>query len=62
MISAFMFSQWVGIETLLLLFCMLVFVGILSETGIFDYLILVCDKIFKFATPLTLVHIGCVHV
>ncbi|XP_050055665.1 P protein-like isoform X2 [Aphis gossypii] len=37
-------SSWVDIETLLLLFCMMVIVGILSETGIFDYLAIVAYK------------------
>ncbi|VVC40695.1 Hypothetical protein CINCED_3A022746 [Cinara cedri] len=37
-------SSWVDIETLLLLFCMMVIVGILSETGIFDYLAILAYK------------------
>ncbi|XP_050433638.1 P protein-like isoform X2 [Adelges cooleyi] len=37
-------SSWVDIETLLLLFCMMVIVGILSETGIFDYLAITAYK------------------
>lgn len=38
-------SSWVDIETLLLLFCMMVIVGILSETGIFDYLAITAYKV-----------------
>ncbi|XP_025406377.1 P protein-like [Sipha flava] len=37
-------SSWIDIETLLLLFCMMVIVGILSETGIFDYLAIIAYK------------------
>lgn len=39
-------SSWIDVETLLLLFGMMVLVGILSETGFFDYLAVFAFKVF----------------
>lgn len=39
--------SWVDIETLLLLFGMMILVAILSETGIFDYLAVYAFKVFR---------------
>lgn len=41
--------SWIDIETLLLLFGMMILVAILSETGIFDYLAVYAYKV-HFAT------------
>lgn len=38
-------SSWIDVETLLLLFGMMVLVGILSETGFFDYLAVFAFKV-----------------
>lgn len=38
--------SWIDIETLLLLFGMMILVAILSETGIFDYLAVYAYKVF----------------
>lgn len=37
--------SWIDIETLLLLFGMMILVAILSETGIFDYLAVYAYKV-----------------
>lgn len=37
--------SWIDVETLLLLFSMMVLVAILSETGIFDYLAVYAYKV-----------------
>lgn len=37
--------SWIDIETLLLLFSMMVLVAIISETGIFDYLAVFAYKV-----------------
>lgn len=38
--------SWIDAETLLLLFGMMILVGILSETGIFDYLAVCAFKVY----------------
>lgn len=44
--------EWIDVETLLLLFGMMILVAVLSETGVFDYLAVfaykVIDWIFGF--------------
>lgn len=40
--------SWIDIETLLLLFGMMILVAILSETGVFDYLAVYAYKVSKF--------------
>jgi Na+/H+ antiporter NhaD/arsenite permease-like protein len=37
--------SWIDVETLLLLFSMMMLVAILSETGIFDYLAVYAYKV-----------------
>lgn len=37
--------DWIDVETLLLLFSMMVIVGILSETGVFDYMAVFAYKV-----------------
>lgn len=38
--------QWIDVETLLLLFSMMVLVAIFSETGIFDYMAVYAYKVW----------------
>lgn len=40
--------SWIDVETLLLLFGMMILVGILSETGLFDYLAVYAFKVLDF--------------
>ena len=40
--------KWIDVETLLLLFSMMILVGILTETGIFDYLAVFAYKVYIF--------------
>lgn len=42
--------SWIDVETLLLLFGMMILVGILSETGLFDYLAVYAFKVSLFFT------------
>lgn len=37
---------WIDVETLILLFSMMVLVAIISDTGIFDYLAVFAFKVF----------------
>lgn len=39
--------SWIDVETLLLLFGMMILVAILSETGIFDYLAVYAYKVLS---------------
>lgn len=43
--------SWIDIETLLLLFGMMILVAILSETGVFDYLAVYAFKVCRFEKP-----------
>lgn len=45
--------SWIDVETLLLLFSMMVLVAILSETGIFDYLAVYAYKVGDSGCDLT---------
>jgi di/tricarboxylate transporter len=47
--------SWIDIETLLLLFGMMILVAILSETGIFDYLAVYAYKVRVIKLPLEIV-------
>lgn len=42
--------SWIDVETILLLFSMMLLVGILTETGIFDYLAVYAYKV-KLESP-----------
>lgn len=46
--------SWIDVETLLLLFGMMILVAILSETGVFDYLAVYAFKVFCVINSLTL--------
>lgn len=37
--------KWIDVETILLLFSMMILVGILTETGVFDYLAVYAYKV-----------------
>ncbi|XP_031621157.1 P protein-like [Contarinia nasturtii] len=50
--------SWIDTETLLLLFGMMILVGILSETGVFDYLAVYAFKITK-GEPWSLIYCLC---
>ena len=43
--------SWIDVETILLLFGMMIIVAILSETGVFDYLAVYAYKVCIFRTP-----------
>lgn len=43
--------QWIDVETLLLLFSMMVLVAIFSETGIFDYMAVYAYKVWRLRYP-----------
>lgn len=53
--------SWIDVETLLLLFGMMTIVGILSETGLFDYLAVFAFKVFFsfFFSYFFLIHKKC---
>ena len=42
--------SWIDVETILLLFGMMIIVAILSETGVFDYLAVYAYKVFILRT------------
>lgn len=45
---------WIDVETLLLLFGMMILVAILAQTGVFDYLAVYAFKVFSNKTQQTL--------
>ena len=58
--------SWIDVETILLLFAMMILVAILSETGIFDYLAVYVFKVslcfFEHQNPLQFVGYGCLSL
>lgn len=47
---------WIDVETVLLLFSMMLLVGILTETGIFDYLAVYAYKVKDLSAFITIDH------
>lgn len=40
--------SWIDVDTLLLIFSMMILVGVFAETGVFDYLAVYAYKVYKF--------------